>query len=54
MNGFRKITSNPNMMERKQVVDERTICYVSSFDLNADDWNDSFENLQKLCSSIHS
>jgi hypothetical protein len=42
---FRKIYSQPNMIERKQVVDERTICYASSFDLNADEWYDQFENL---------
>jgi len=50
---FRKISSFPNMTERKQIVDERTICYASSFDLDADEWFDQFENLTKLCGSIH-
>ena len=45
---IKSVSSAPNMfnlVERQRVIDERTICYCSNFDLNVADWKNEFDNL---------
>ena len=36
------------MIEEKQVVDEKTVCYVSNFDLQSKSWIEEFQQLDSL------